>query len=88
MKSSMYENPVRSAIILDAFVLYMTIGTILDNQYNFTILLIMLGVVNNQIINKGQNLNKKKKNIIYFSLFLTMGIFLIFALYMHNVRYR
>jgi hypothetical protein len=88
MKSSMYENPVRSAIILDAFVLYMLIGTILDNQYHFTVLLIMLGVVNNQIINKGQNLNKKKKNIIYFSFFLTMGIFLIFALYMHNVRYR
>lgn len=88
MKSSMYENPVRSAIILDAFVLYMTIGSILDNQYNFTILLIMLGVVNNKIINKGKNLNQKKKNIIYFSLFLTMGIFLIFALYMHNVRYR
>ncbi|WP_315112377.1 hypothetical protein [Clostridium intestinale] len=88
MKSSMYENPVRLAIILDAFVLYMTIGSILDNQYNFTILLIMLGVVNNKIINKGKNLNQKKKNIIHFSLFLTMGIFLIFALYMHNVRYR
>ncbi|MNM77230.1 hypothetical protein D3C81_890760 [compost metagenome] len=88
MKSSMYENPVRSAIILDAFVLYMTIGSILDNQYNFTILLIMLGVVNNKIINKGKNLNQKKKNIIHFSFFLTMGIFLIFALYMHNVRYR
>ena len=57
MKSSMYENPVRSAIILDAFVLYMTIGSILDNQYNFTILLIMLGIVNNKIINKGKNLN-------------------------------
>ncbi|ERK31070.1 hypothetical protein CINTURNW_1716 [Clostridium intestinale URNW] len=84
----MYENPVRSAIILDAFVLYMTIGSILDNQYNFTILLIMLGVVNNKIINKGQNLNRKKKNIIHFSFFLTMSVFLIFALYMHNVRYR
>ena len=44
----------------------MTIGSILDNQYNFTILLIMLGVVNNKIINKGKNLNQKKKNIRYY----------------------
>ena len=50
-------------------------------------LLVPVGATNRRIIDNGKNLNKKKKIIIYISLFLMIIIGLLYSFYMNKVRY-
>lgn len=87
MGASIYRSPIRSAILINIFALWMSIGSILDSLYEYPTLLIIIGVINKRIVDKGQNIDQRKKTIIYSSFFLTIIIIFIFAIFMHNVRY-
>ena len=82
-----YKNPVISAISINIISLIMYIYSIIGRKTEFMIFLVLVGAINRRIIDNGNNINKKKKIIIYISFFLMIGIWLFFSFYMSKVRY-
>lgn len=82
-----YKNPVISAIIINIISLIMCIYSIMLRKTEFMIFLVLVGGINRRIIDKGNDIDKKKKIIIYISFFLMIGIGLFFSFYTNRVRY-
>ena len=82
-----YKNPVISAIIINIISLIMCIYLIIVRKTEFMIFLVLVGGINRRIIDNGNDIDKKKKIIIYISFFLMIGIGLFFSFYMNKVRY-
>ena len=87
MKAVIYKNLVISAVIINILSLIMCIYSTIERKTIFMMLLVFIGVVNRRIIDNGNNLNKKKKIIIYISFFLMITIGFIYSSYMYKVRY-
>lgn len=84
MKGILYKNPVVSAIIINIVSLITYIYLIKNENFIFTVFLILIGVINRKIIENGININKQKKTIIYISFFLMLTLGLIYGLYVIN----
>lgn len=87
MNSVIYKNPVISAIIINILSLIIYIYLTSRIESLFGIFLIFVGAFNRQVIDNGNNLDKKKKIIIYISFLLMITISLTYAFYMYKVRY-
>lgn len=73
----LFKNPVISAIIFNLTILIIT--TISASKgAQLSILLIPSGLINRIIIDKGVDLNGKKKTIIYLSFFTMLIIYSIY----------
>lgn len=86
MKSLLFRNPVISAIAINFMAMILFMYSINQRITPLTISLLLTGVVNRRIIDNGINLNKQKKTIISLSFFITIGIIMIYVIYIHQVR--
>lgn len=85
MKVIIYKNPVISGLVVNILCLIMFIYLIKQRNIMFMMFLVLTGSVNRQIIDNGNNLNKKKKTIIYMSFFLMLAIGLVYGFYYYNI---
>jgi hypothetical protein len=85
MKSVIYKNPVISAFIINIITLVMLVYSIRNREYGPVGFLILIGVVNRRIIDNGDNVNKKQRNIIFTSFFILIIIFVTYAIYRYKV---
>ena len=88
MKSLIYRNPVISAITINLMIIILNIYSINQRIQPLTMSLILLANVNKRIIEKGQNIDKQKKTIIYISFFSMIITNMAYIMYMYIVRKR
>lgn len=86
MKSILYRNPVTSAIAINFMTMILFIYSINQRITALTISLMVTGVVNRRILDNGINLNKQKKTIIFLSFFISIGIAMLYNVYIHKIR--
>ena len=85
MKVIIYKNPVISGLVVNMLCLIMFIYLIKQGNIMFMMFLVLTGSVNRQIIDNSNNINKKKKTIIYMSFFLMLAIGLVYGFYYYNI---
>ena len=88
MKSLIYRNPVISAITINLMIIILNIYSINQRIQPLTMALILISSVNKRIIEKGQNIDKQKKTIIYISFFSMIIANMAYITYMYIVRKR
>lgn len=81
MKSVVYKNPVISVVVINIIILIICIYAISESAYAFTMLIMVVAVVNRRIIENGQNIDKQKKTIMFISFFLMAIIQFAYAMY-------
>ncbi|MBL4935064.1 hypothetical protein JK636_04750 [Clostridium sp. YIM B02515] len=86
MKSILYRNPVISTIAINFMTMILFIYSINQRITALTISLMVTGVVNRRILDNGINLNKQKKTIIFLSFFISIGIAMLYNVYIHKIR--
>lgn len=85
-KSLMYRNPVISALIINTITLILAIYLVFYNEYWLIAWLPFAGILNRKIIDKGENINKQKKNFILISFVFMIICFLAYSFHLHNIR--
>ena len=88
MKSLIYRNPVISAITINLMIIILNIYSINQRIQPLTMSLMLLANVNKRILDKGQNIDKQKKTIIYISFFSMIITNMAYIMYMYIVRKR
>lgn len=86
MKSIIYKNPVISGILLNISAMFLGIYAI---KYDITSLIMMMvpvGILNRKIIDNGTDMSNSKKMYILISFGVMIGVFLIYNIYIHNMR--
>ncbi|GLC30098.1 hypothetical protein [Clostridium omnivorum] len=86
VKSLMYRNPVISALIINTITLFVAVYSVFYDEYWLLAWMPLVGILNRKIINKGENINKQKKNFILVSLVFMIICFLAYSFHMHNIR--
>ncbi|MBU3200928.1 hypothetical protein LL037_12670 [Clostridium estertheticum] len=81
MKSMICKNPVISVVVINIITFIMCMYAISERAYAFTILIMVVAIVNRQIIEKGQNIDKQKKTTMFISFFLIVIIQFAYAMY-------
>lgn len=84
MKNIIKKYPVVAAIVINFTSTVIFMYTIKERSIIFITPLVFVGIINRQIIDNGNNLNKKKKIVIYISFFLLLAIGLVYNYYIYK----
>lgn len=82
----LYKNPVISAVSINIITLIVLIYSVNEEKSFISSLLPLIGILNRRIIDKGVNLNKKKKAIMITSFLIMLGIFIVYATWIYKLR--
>lgn len=85
MKSIIYRNPVISAILINIATLVLVIYSINESKLWLLAASMSVGVVNRRIIDNGEKVDKRKKMIIFASVFLMVFIYLGYSIYRFKI---
>ena len=86
MNSLIYRNPVVSVVTINLMTIILTIYSINQRIDPLSMSLMLVGIVNKRIIDKGENIDKQKKTIIYISFFSMIVTNIAYTTYMYVVR--